>query len=140
MFDKLLRCVLKPLTSQTFMSGVLAIAAQVACAKYGVPLPDAAVAAIPLAVGWKEGKRREAEAHVSVAESAAQDARNLRYADQMREDEKHARENDPVQRLAGLIELVAANMLTKTPATTGHADVTRAASGSSTQPAVSQAA
>lgn len=53
MFNALLRT----LSSSTFLSGLLAIAAQIICNAHGIELPPVLTAMLPAAVGVKEGMR-----------------------------------------------------------------------------------
>ena len=53
--------LVRTLTSSTFLSGVASVAASAVLQSHGVDVPAAAIAAVPLAVGVKEGARRIAE-------------------------------------------------------------------------------
>lgn len=65
-------------SSSTWLAGVLSIIVQLLCAKNGIPLPPELLAAVPLGVAWKEGKRREVEPELVRAKAIADSALRLR--------------------------------------------------------------
>lgn len=84
MIGALLRCF----GSSTFLSGLVSLALTLLAPKLGGEVPTPLAAAIPLAVAWKEGKRRESEGEVAARQvDLAADRIRLEHSGYVREIE-----------------------------------------------------
>lgn len=59
----------RALTSSTVWGGLLTLGAQIIASKHGVEVPPALLAAIPVAVGYKEAARRKADSELAQVEA-----------------------------------------------------------------------